>query len=79
MLKIVYKDLFLTASVGCYIEPEIIHKKHGTIIYPNKVSLREEIYDYLDKEDEPEITDRRLLTSTGDVLCTSEDEEILFN
>lgn len=80
MKRIAYKDYFLTASVGCTIEPHILFRKRGTIIYPDGTSLREEMIKLTeDAPPKPPTPGGAILISTGEALLTSGSEEILFN
>lgn len=79
MKRIAYKEFFLTASVGCKVEPHILFRKRGTIIYPDGSSLREEMIDLVEGKPTPEPSPGgTILISTGEALLTSGSEELLF-
>lgn len=79
MNRIVYKDYFLTASVGCKVEPHILFRKRGTIIYPDGTSLKEQMIELTEGKPTPAPSPGgTILISTGEALLTSGSEEILF-
>lgn len=79
MNRVIYKNYFLTASVGCKIEPNILFRKRGTIIYPDGTSLREQMIELTEKRPTPNPSPGgTILISTGEALLTNGSEELLF-